>query len=59
LSVLKLKIEDSGVNFAVGVRNSHDKTIFVGLVAGRVVVCHHVSFFAQGVKIARKAHPPP
>jgi hypothetical protein len=53
--VMKLEIEDAGVNFAIGVRNSHDKTISVGLVAGyRVVVCDNLAFFGQGVKIARK-----
>jgi hypothetical protein len=53
--VMTLETEEGGVRFAVGIRNSHDKSISVGLVAGyRVVVCDNMAFFGQGVTIARK-----
>src|ERR1700682_5725249 len=53
--VMTLETEEGGVRFAVGVRNSHEKSISVGLVAGyRVMVCDNMAFFGQGVAIARK-----
>lgn len=53
--VLTLEVEETGVRFAIGLRNSHDKTFAMGLIAGyRVVVCDNLAFYGMGVRIARK-----
>lgn len=43
-----------GVNLSVGVRNSHDKTLAGGLVAGeRVLVCDNLAFSGE-IKVSRR-----
>lgn len=53
--VLGIDVEESGVRFAIGVRNSHDKTFSLGLTVGyRVFVCDNLAFTGDFSPITRK-----
>jgi hypothetical protein len=42
---LEISVEESGVRFAIGCRNSHDKSFSMGLTVGyRVFVCDNMAF---------------
>jgi hypothetical protein len=42
---LKVNAEYEGINFGIGLRNAHDKSMRIGLVAGyRVMVCSNMAF---------------
>lgn len=52
---LEISEEDSGVRFAIGCRNSHDKTFSLGLTVGyRVFVCDNLSFHGDFTPVTRK-----
>ena len=52
---LTLNVEDSGVRFALGLRNSHDKSFSLGLTVGRrVLVCDNLALFGDYTPVARK-----
>jgi hypothetical protein len=43
--VLDLETQMEGCRFSIGIRNSHDKSIRLGLTAGlRVFVCSNMAF---------------
>jgi hypothetical protein len=53
--VLTINVEESGVRFVVGVRNSHDKSFSLGLTVGyRVFVCDNLAFTGDFTPITRK-----
>jgi hypothetical protein len=53
--VLTLNVEESGVQIALGLRNSHDKSFSLGLTVGRrVVVCDNLAFFGDYAPVLRK-----
>lgn len=53
--VLALDVEESGVRFAIGVRNSHDKSYSFGLTVGyRVMVCDNLAFHGDYEPVVRK-----
>lgn len=53
--VLTIDVEESGVRFAIGVRNSHDKSFSLGLTVGyRVFVCDNLAFTGDFTPITRK-----
>jgi hypothetical protein len=53
--VLEINVEESGVRFAIGCRNSHDKTFSLGLTVGyRVFVCDNLAFHGDFTPITRK-----
>jgi hypothetical protein len=52
---LEISEEDSGVRFAIGCRNSHDKTFSLGLTVGyRVFVCDNLAFHGDFTPVTRK-----
>lgn len=52
---LQINEGDSEVSFAIGCRNSHDKTFSLGLTVGyRVFVCDNLSFHGDFTPISRK-----
>jgi hypothetical protein len=53
--VLTLSVEESGVRIAVGLRNSHDKSLSLGLTVGRrVLVCDNLALFGDYAPVMRK-----
>jgi Domain of unknown function (DUF932) len=55
---LEISEEDSGVRFAIGCRNSHDKSFSLGLTVGyRVFVCDNLSFHGDFTPVTRKHTP--
>lgn len=53
--VLALNVEESGVRFAIGLRNSHDKTFSFALTVGyRVLVCDNLAFHGDYEPLVRK-----
>lgn len=53
--VLTLNIEKNGVNLVLGLRNSHDRTFALGMVAGfRVLVCSNLSFRGEFFAVAKR-----
>jgi hypothetical protein len=53
--VLTLNIERNGVNLVLGLRNSHDKSFSLGMVAGfRVFVCDNLAFNGEFFAIAKR-----
>jgi hypothetical protein len=52
---LEISVEESGVRFAIGCRNSHDKTFSMGLTVGyRVFVCDNLAFHGDFTPVTRK-----
>jgi len=52
---MTLDIQDQGVNLVLGLRNSHDKSFSLGLIAGfRVFVCDNLAFHGSFTAIATK-----
>src|SRR5438552_1531239 len=52
---LEINEESSGVRFAIGLRNSHDKTFSLGLTVGyRVFVCDNLAFHGDFTPVTRK-----
>jgi len=52
---LEINEEGSGVRFAIGVRNSHDKSFSLGLTVGyRVMVCDNLAFHGDFTPVTRK-----
>jgi hypothetical protein len=53
--VLVLDIEEAGVRVAIGLRNSHDKSVSVGITIGyRVFVCDNLGFHGDFETVTRK-----
>jgi hypothetical protein len=53
--VLTINVEESGVRFVIGVRNSHDKSFSLGLTVGyKVFVCDNLAFTGDFTPITRK-----
>jgi hypothetical protein len=53
--VLTLNIERNGVNLVLALRNSHDKSFALGMVAGfRVFVCDNLAFRGEFFAIAKR-----
>lgn len=53
--VLAIDVEESGVRFVIGVRNSHDKTFSLGLTVGyKVFVCDNLAFNGDFTPVTRK-----
>ena len=53
--VLDLTTEMEGCRFAIGIRNSHDKSLRLGLTAGvRVFVCSNMAFSGEFTPVLRK-----
>ena len=53
--VLTLNIDGNGINLALALRNSHDKSFALGMVAGyRVLVCDNLAFSGEFFAVARK-----
>lgn len=54
---IQVNVEENGIQLAIGVRNSHDKSFSLGLVAGyRVFVCDNLAFHGAFAAITRKKH---
>jgi hypothetical protein len=52
---LTLNVEESGVRIALGLRNSHDKSVSLGMTVGRrVMVCDNLALFGDYVPVMRK-----
>lgn len=55
--VLALNLENSGVQFAIGCRNSHDRSFALALTVGyRVFVCDNLAFHGAFAAITRRKH---
>jgi hypothetical protein len=53
--VLEINEEGTGVRFAIGCRNSHDKSFSLGLTVGyRVFVCDNLAFHGDFTPVTRK-----
>ena len=53
--VITTNVEESGVRFAVGIRNSHDKSFSLALTVGyRVFVCDNLAFTGEFSPVLRK-----
>lgn len=53
--VLAIDVEESGVRFVIGVRNSHDKSFSLGLTVGyKVFVCDNLAFNGDFTPVTRK-----
>lgn len=53
--VLQINEEAEGVQFAIGIRNSHDKSFSLGLTVGyRVFVCDNLAFHGDFSPVTRK-----
>lgn len=53
--VLALNLENSGVQFAIGCRNSHDRSFALALTVGyRVFVCDNLAFHGDFTPVTRK-----
>lgn len=53
--VLEVGLEESGVRFSVGVRNSHDKSMALGITVGyRVLCCENMCFHGDFSPILRR-----
>lgn len=53
--VLQINEEAAGVQFAIGIRNSHDKSFSLGLTVGyRVFVCDNLAFHGDFSPVTRK-----
>lgn len=53
--VLTINVEESGVRFAIGLRNSHDKSFSLALTVGyRVFVCDNLAFYGDFSPVVRK-----
>jgi hypothetical protein len=53
--VLEINEEESGVRFAIAVRNSHDRSFALGLTVGyRVFCCSNLSFHGDFTPVTRK-----
>jgi len=56
--IMTLEEEFSGVNFAIGLRNSNDKSMRLALTAGfRVIVCSNMAFHGDFLPILHKHTP--
>lgn len=52
---LTLSIDGNGVNLVLGLRNSHDKSFALGMVAGfRVLVCDNLAFRGEFFAVAKR-----
>ena len=52
--VLDLETQMEGCRFSIGIRNSHDKSIRLGLTSGlRVFVCSNLAFSASPLRFWR------
>jgi len=52
---LEINLEESGTRFALGVRNSHDKSFALGITVGyRVFVCDNLAFHGDFMAVSRK-----
>ncbi len=52
---LEINQEHNGVRLALGLRNSHDKTLSLGMTVGyRVFVCDNLAFVGDFMAVARK-----
>jgi len=53
--VLTLDLDGNGLNLVLGLRNSHDKSFALGMVAGyRVFVCDNLAFKGEFFAVAKK-----
>lgn len=53
--VLALNLEETGIRFAIGCRNSHDKSFSLGLTVGyKVFVCDNLAFHGDFTPVTRK-----
>ena len=53
--LLELNIEEAGITLALGIRNSHDKSMRLALTAGyRVFVCSNMAFRGDFTPVMRK-----
>jgi hypothetical protein len=53
--ILVLDIEEGGLKVSIGVRNSHDKSVAVGITMGyRVIVCDNMAFHGDFETLTRK-----
>lgn len=56
--VLTIDREEAGVRFAIGVRNSHDKSFALALTVGyRVLVCDNLAFHGEFSPVLRRHTP--
>ncbi len=54
---IQVNVEENGIQLAIGVRNSHDKSFSLGLVAGyRVFVCDNLAFHGAFAAITNRKH---
>lgn len=54
---IQVNVEENGIQLAIGVRNSHDKSFSLGLVAGyRVFVCDNLAFHGAFAAITKRKH---
>jgi hypothetical protein len=52
---MTLDLQQNGVNLVLGLRNSHDKSFSIGIVAGfRVFVCDNLAFYGEYEALAHK-----
>jgi hypothetical protein len=52
---LEISVEEEGLRFAIGCRNSHDKSFSMGLTVGyRVFVCDNLAFHGDFTPVTRK-----
>lgn len=53
--MLTLSIKQDGINLVMGLRNSHDKSFSLGIVAGfRVFVCDNLAFYGDFESLSKK-----
>lgn len=53
--MLDLEVEEDGVRFSIGIRNSHDKSMSLALTVGyRVMVCENMAFWGDFTPVSRK-----
>lgn len=53
--VITINVEEAGVRFAIGIRNSHDKSLSLALTVGyRVFVCDNLAFYGDFSPVVRK-----
>lgn len=53
--VLKLSIEENGIRLSIGIRNSHDKSLALGITIGyNVFVCDNMAFHGDFEPVTKK-----
>ena len=53
--VLNLDISESGIQFSIGIRNAHDKSMTIGVTVGyKVLVCENMAFGGDFTPILKK-----